>query len=264
VVIEVQSIKHSGISGFKLPITNYKITNPKMFSLDAYLREAEIAHGHLCAGQVLGVRLAMLGLKTLGINDPRNNKEDRKRLVTFVEIDRCATDAIAVVTGCRLGKRALKFRDWGKMAATFVDLASHVEDNGKGTTSVVPSQASANAALAAEGQRSPLSGADSPDHCYRAIRIAAKESSKAMARALHPEIENKNQQQMLAYREMPEDDLFTQQWVKVELPPQEFPGYKSDRIACAACGEGINFHREVESNGRVLCRACAGERYYEL
>ncbi|MGB0119178.1 MAG: formylmethanofuran dehydrogenase subunit E family protein, partial [Terriglobales bacterium] len=95
-----------------------------MLSLDDYLREAEQAHGHLCAGQVLGVRLAMLGLEKLGIEDPRG--KDRKRLVTFVEIDRCATDAIAVVTGCRLGKRALKFRDWGKMAATLVDLASPV------------------------------------------------------------------------------------------------------------------------------------------
>ncbi len=94
----------------------------QMLSLDEYLREAENAHGHLCAGQVLGVRLAMLGLEKLGIEDPRG--KDRKRLVTFVEIDRCATDAIAVVTGCRLGKRALKFRDWGKMAATFVDVST--------------------------------------------------------------------------------------------------------------------------------------------
>src|SRR5205085_10912843 len=91
-------------------------------SLDDYLREAEVAHGHLCAGQILGVRLAMLGLQKLGIDDPQG--KDRKRLVTFVEIDRCATDAVAVVTGCRLGKRALKFRDWGKMAATFVDVNS--------------------------------------------------------------------------------------------------------------------------------------------
>src|SRR5271155_3086070 len=156
-----------------------------MLSLDEYLREAEIAHGHLCAGQVLGVRLAMLGLEKLGIEDPRG--KDRKRLVTFVEIDRCATDAIAVVTGCRLGKRALKFRDWGKMAATFVDLA--------------PAGAAA-------------------DHEYRAIRIAARESSKKLAREMHPEIADKNQQQMLAYREMPEDDLFTKQWVKVELPAE--------------------------------------------
>ncbi|MBZ5616627.1 MAG: TraR/DksA C4-type zinc finger protein [Acidobacteriia bacterium] len=188
-------------------------------TLDEYLREAEQAHGHLCAGQVLGVRLAMLGLEKLGIKDPRG--KDRKRLVTFVEIDRCATDAIAVVTGCRLGKRALKFRDWGKMAATFVDVSTG-----------------------------------------KAIRIAAKESSKALARTMHPEIESKNQQQMLAYREMAEDDLFTKQWVKVELPAEEFPGYKGERIVCAECGEGINFRREVLRNGRVLCRACAGDRYY--
>jgi formylmethanofuran dehydrogenase subunit E len=220
-----------------------------MLSLDEYLVEAEKAHGHLCAGQVLGVRLAMLGLEKLGIDDPRGNKENRKRLVTFVEIDRCATDAIAVVTGCRLGKRALKFRDWGKMAATFVDLASPLS----------PGALSSGAPLKpAFG----LSGSAS-DHCYKAIRIAAKESSKALARTMHPEIENKNQQQMLAYREMAEDDLFTKQWVKVELPAEEFPGYKGERIVCAECGEGINFRREVLRDGRTLCRACAGERYYK-
>jgi formylmethanofuran dehydrogenase subunit E len=197
-------------------------------SLDEYLRDAEQAHGHLCAGQVLGVRLAMLGLHALGIDDPHG--KDRKRLVTFVEIDRCATDAVAVVTGCRLGKRALKFRDWGKMAATFVDLTTRL---GPETT-----------------------------HSYRGVRIAAKESSKALARSMHPEIENKNRQQMLAYREMSDDNLFTTEWVKVELPPEEFPGYKGERIACAQCGEGINFGREVRRDGKVLCRGCAGESYF--
>ncbi len=93
-----------------------------MESLDELLRLAETAHGHLCAGQILGVRMALLGLARLGIADPRG--ADRKRLITYVEIDRCATDAIGLVTGCRLGKRTLKFRDWGKMAATFVELAS--------------------------------------------------------------------------------------------------------------------------------------------
>src|SRR6185436_12957282 len=91
-----------------------------MKTLDEYLVDAERAHGHLCAGQVLGVRMAMFGLERLGIDDPQG--AHRKRLVTFVEIDRCATDAVGVVTGCRLGKRALKFRDFGKMAATFIDL----------------------------------------------------------------------------------------------------------------------------------------------
>ncbi len=94
-----------------------------MESFDELLRQAEAEHGHLCAGQILGVRLALLGLKRLGF-EGRPQGPDRKRLVTYVEIDRCATDAISLVTGCRLGKRALKFRDWGKMAATFVDLYS--------------------------------------------------------------------------------------------------------------------------------------------
>ena len=191
-----------------------------MQSLDELLEAAAQAHGHLCAGQVLGVRMAMLGLEKLGIDDPRG--KDRKRLVTFVEIDRCATDAVAVVTGCRLGKRALKFRDWGKVAATFVDL-----ETGK------------------------------------AVRIAAKESSKTLARHMHPEIESKNQQQMLAYREMSESDLFDVQWVKVEVAPEELPGYKGERIVCEQCGEGINFKKQVLRDGRTLCRSCAGERYYE-
>ena len=201
-----------------------------MQSFDALLREAEIAHGHLCAGQILGVRMAMLGCERLGVDDPKG--VDRKRLVTFIEIDRCATDAIAVVTGCRLGKRAIKFRDWGKMAATFVDLTSPLAPQG-----------------------------DTP--VYKALRIAALESSKQRARDLYTHIENKNQQQMLAYREIPNDDLFTERWVKVQLPPEELPGYKGERIVCAECGEGINFQREVRRDGRILCRGCAGERYYE-
>jgi formylmethanofuran dehydrogenase subunit E len=57
--------------------------------------------------------------------------------------------------------------------------------------------------------------------------------------------------------------LFTKQWVKVELPAEEFPGYKGERIVCAVCGEGISFRREVEREGRILCRACAGEQYYK-
>jgi len=189
-------------------------------SLPEYLDEAAVAHGHLCAGQVLGVRMAMLGLKKLNIEDPKG--KDRKRLVTFVEIDRCATDAVGVVTGCRLGKRALKFRDWGKMAATFVDLESG-----------------------------------------KAVRIAARESSKDLAKSMHPEIPEKNKQQMLAYQEMADEQLFQSQWVHVELPPEEMPGYKGERVVCAQCGEGINFQREVRRGGKSLCRACAGERYYQ-
>jgi formylmethanofuran dehydrogenase subunit E len=192
-----------------------------MESLDELLKMAEIAHGHLCAGQILGVRMALLGCRRLNVEEPRG--KDRKRLVIFVEIDRCATDAIGVVTGCRLGKRALKFRDWGKMAATFVDLSTG-----------------------------------------RAIRVVALESSKQRARELYPQIENKNEQQMKAYREMPDAELLGEQWVQVDVTPKEMPGYKGERVACAQCGEGINYDRFVEHDGEKLCLACAHpeERYY--
>jgi formylmethanofuran dehydrogenase subunit E len=191
-----------------------------MLSLPEYEVLAETAHGHLCAGQILGLRMAIHGVRLLGLEDPTG--ADRKRLVTYVEIDRCATDAIPIVTGCRLGKRALKFRDFGKVAATFCDLREN-----------------------------------------RAVRIVARESSKQRARELYPAIENKNQQQMRAYREMPDEDLFAVQWVRVTAGPEDLPGYKAPRAICAECGEGVSFKREVVRGGRTLCRACAGERYYQ-
>src|SRR5262245_47095332 len=137
--------------------------------LSEYEVLAEKAHGHLCAGQILGLRMAIYGVRLLGLEDPEG--KDRKRLVTFVEIDRCATDAIPIVTGCRLGKRALKFRDFGKVAATFCDLKDG-----------------------------------------RAVRIAARESARARARELFPEIEGKNAQQMAAYRQMRDEEMFDAGW----------------------------------------------------
>ncbi|MBL0160783.1 MAG: TraR/DksA C4-type zinc finger protein [Bryobacterales bacterium] len=191
-----------------------------MKSFSEYEVLAAQAHGHMCAGQVLGLRLAIHGLGLLGIDDPTGTQ--RKRLVTFVEIDRCATDAISVVTGCRLGKRALKFVDFGKMAATFCDLQTG-----------------------------------------RSVRVVAKESSKQRARELYPAIADRNEQQMTAYRELPDSELFESEWVTVHVGPEDLPGFKGPRVVCEQCGEGINFQREVLAGGLTLCRGCAGERYYE-
>src|SRR5258707_13246458 len=187
-----------------------------MKTLHEYLELAAVAHGHLCAGQVLGVRLAMLGIRELGF-DPI---AERKRIVTYVEIDRCVTDAVALVANCRLGKRALKFRDWGKVAATFVDLKTG-----------------------------------------RAVRIAAKESSKQAAREMFPDME-KDAGQQKAYAQLPDEILFDKKWVNVEVQPEDLPGFKCPRVVCAECGEGINFKREIVRDNRTLCRSCAGDRYF--
>lgn len=91
-----------------------------MRTLQEDLDAAVAYHGHLCNGMVLGVRMARLGLQKLGIDDPLHYRD----LVVYVEVDRCLADAVRVVTGCSLGKRRLKWVDCGKMAATFVDLAT--------------------------------------------------------------------------------------------------------------------------------------------
>jgi len=98
------------------------MTNRKTDPLDynKCLQEAKEFHGEVCGGIIMGTRMAISGMKAVGINDPKG--EDRKNLMVFVEIDRCPTDAIIAVTGCHPGKRTLKILDHGKMAATFVNL----------------------------------------------------------------------------------------------------------------------------------------------
>ncbi len=92
-------------------------------SFDDLVAEAVRLHGHLCPGQVLGVRMTLAGCREVGIDRPRSAG---KALVVMVEIDRCATDAIQALTGVSLGKRTLKHLDYGKMAATFVNMRTGV------------------------------------------------------------------------------------------------------------------------------------------
>ncbi len=191
-----------------------------MKSLEEYLALAEKNHGHMCPGQVLGVRMAMRGLKELGFDDPAKY---RRRLITYVEIDRCATDAVGLVTGCGLGRRSLKFMDYGKVAATFVDLESQ-----------------------------------------RAVRVVARDDSREKAKAMFPELAKPHRQQLEAYKVMDDAELFIIQPVRVEVKAEDLPGRPRSRVACEQCGEGINDGRERRANGRVLCRACAGESYYEV
>ena len=92
-----------------------------MQDFETLLRGSADAHGHLCPGQVVGVRMAMLGCRLIGLDDPKCH-DQIKKLIVYVEMDRCTSDAISYVTGVRLGRRSLKFMDYGIMAATFVNL----------------------------------------------------------------------------------------------------------------------------------------------
>ncbi len=191
-----------------------------MESFDKLLDISTKIHGHVCAGQVIGVRMSMLGLERIDIDDPKG--ADRKKLYVLVEIDRCATDAIQSVTGCSLGKRSMRWMDFGIMAATFVNL-----ETGK------------------------------------AVRITAREESRELSKKYYPALANKYQQQLEAYKIMPEEELFSFQEVKADIPACDMPGRPLRRVKCDGCGDYVQDCREVEQDGKTLCRACAGQRYYK-
>ena len=185
--------------------------------IDDLLREAVAFHGHLCPGQVLGVRMTIAGCRALGFERPRRAG---KRLVVLVEIDRCATDAIEALTGVSLGKRTLKHVDHGKMAATFVDT---------------------------------LAGA--------AVRVAAREEARELARLAAPSEPDLRRAQTAAYRTLAEPRLLKLEAVTVD---PAWLARRRVRVRCAACGEGVNYQREIRDGDRTLCRACAGDRYYTV
>ncbi len=88
-----------------------------MSDYETLFNKAKEFHGHLCPGIVLGTRLTIAGLRELGMNP----HEPIRNLIVYMEIDRCGTDAVQAITGCSLGHRSLKHKDFGKFAATFVD-----------------------------------------------------------------------------------------------------------------------------------------------
>lgn len=192
-----------------------------MKSFDDLLEEATRIHGHVCAGQVIGVRMCMLALSHLKINDPKG--ADRKKLYVFVEIDRCATDAIQTVTGCSLGKRSMKWIDHGVMAATFVNLESTM-----------------------------------------AIRVTALEESRELSKKYCKDIDDKYARQLEAYKIMPAEELFRVEAVSVEVPPENLPGRPLKRVRCENCSDWVQDKRDVQVDGKVLCRSCAHGRYYKL
>lgn len=185
------------------------------------LQSSAEAHGHLCPGQVVGVRMAMLGCRLIGMDDPASREQIKKFLV-YVEMDRCAADAVAHVTGVKLGRRSLKYMDFGIMAATFVHLESG-----------------------------------------EAYRIVSTEEARELATCYAPEVSGKYQQQLEAYKRMPDSVLFRVQQVRVVVDELDLPGPTRRKVACARCGQVVRDGRERMVAGEPLCAPCAGQGYFE-
>lgn len=162
----------------------------------------------------------MLGCRLIGLDDPTSH-DQIKKLIVFVEMDRCAGDAVAHVTGAKLGRRSLKFVDYGIMAATFVNLESG-----------------------------------------KAFRVISTEEARDLACQYAPEISENYQQQLAAYKRMPDSVLFRVQQVEVILREFDLPGPTQHKVSCSRCGQIVRDQREVVVNGANLCRPCAQGAYY--
>ena len=191
-----------------------------MENFETLLKGSAESHGHLCPGQVVGVRMAILGCRLLGLDDPRD-PDQIKKIIIYVEIDRCATDAIAYVTGVKLGRRSLKFADYGIMAATFVNL-----ETGK------------------------------------AYRVVSTEESRDLGDVYAPEIMGKVQQQLEAYKRMPDSVLFRVQEVRVPIDESDLPGPTRHKVICSRCGQVVRDQREVIIEDAPVCQPCARGAYF--
>jgi formylmethanofuran dehydrogenase subunit E len=91
-----------------------------MSDFEDFLKKAAGFHGSMCTGIALGTRISLAAMKYLGLKPGIRHKN----LIVYTEIDRCMTDAVQIVTRCTLGHRSLKYVDYGKFAATFINTAT--------------------------------------------------------------------------------------------------------------------------------------------
>lgn len=191
-------------------------------ALEYMLEKAAAFHGHLCPGTVIGTRMALAGMRLIDITDPKGSQ--KKDMMVYVETDRCPVDAISVVTGCRISRKNLKFLDWGKVAATFVNLKS-----GKALRITCPD-----------------STKDLVDNYVKGEYGNDKDG--------------RNAREVDAYKVMPDKELFIIQDVIVNVPDFDKEKYK---VKCEGCGETVNGHKEIVVEGKTMCRPCGeGKSYY--
>jgi formylmethanofuran dehydrogenase subunit E len=197
---------------------------------EGLLRRAAELRGHLCPGLPLGIKMARKGLRLLGMEDPASRGE----LLVFAENNRCAVDAVQVVTGCSMGSRRLKVYEYGKSAATFYD-----REKGKSIRVFARPRLGSDIFKLAVAEGIPVEEG----------RVNA--SSKAGRDAM-----------MNAFMKMTEDQIFDHEVVRLRDPGAYADTAPVPRTVCAKCGEEILDGRGRSKGGKVLCVACAGEAYY--
>jgi formylmethanofuran dehydrogenase subunit E len=182
------------------------------------LKLSSVRHNHLCPRQVLGVRMGLSGLAAIGIDAPMPHKA----ALVIIETDGCFSDGIEVATGAVVGHRTLRLADQGKIAATFVNVATGL-----------------------------------------AIRLAPRLDVRQTAIAYAPQVKKKYYAQLKGYQIMPEQELFSFREVTLDPSLHTILSRPGVRTKCDRCGEEIINERQVCLKGVTLCKACAGESYYQ-
>jgi formylmethanofuran dehydrogenase subunit E len=96
----------------------------------------------------------------------------------------------------------------------------------------------------------------------KTLRLAPTLDVRQRALAYAPQIKKKYYAQLKGYQVMPEEELFSVQEVALDPALITIISRPGLRTKCANCGEEIINDRQVHIGGKVLCRTCAGERYY--
>lgn len=201
---------------------------PPPHVLQTYLDRSAALHNHLCPRQVLGVRLGLRGLQALGLLDEQyqgtyQNRD--KRVLAFAETDGCGLDGIAVATYCHVGRRTMRVVDFGKVAAVLVD--THT----------------------------------SP---HTAVRVSPHPQARDLVSQYAPHAESRWHAYLEAYQIMPDEALVVVQPVTMRVSVEALISRPGARAICDECGEEIMNEREIhDDHGRVLCRYCAGQKYYQ-
>ena len=185
-----------------------------MWSLHKILEKSASRHSHLCPRQVLGVRIGLAGAQAVGLEPPVRTD----RWLVILETDGCFADGIEAATGCSVGHRTLRIEDYGKIAATFVDIR-----HGRAVR-VDP------ISWMRENEQRPMLLRN------RAITLLNS----------------------LPIRRCRMQNCFPSRKCALNIPIQALVGRPGVRVNCDMCGEEIINGREVIIEEMTLCQACAG------
>lgn len=199
-------------------------------------------HGHVCPGSAIGYRAGEIAIKEL-----RSARSTDEEFLAIVENDSCSVDAIQVVTGCTFGKGNLIFKDHGKQVYTFVN-----RNTGDALRlSLIRGVDEIDPEFAKHSKIRSIFGVPKNSQNFRGIR--QKAFSESASKEEKMKFENKKNEVSQSILDMPDNELFKIEHVKIEIP-EEARIFQS--VKCAKCGELVAEHRARVENSNFVCIPC--------